>query len=762
MQLTFKLIDQTSQSGKQIIDAHSYHTIAELKSIIASAVSQHSNMIRILLIKDGNEILLSEESTLASYEINESSALFLDIIRPEDEAEAAVRDKLRAKREMKEQKEAAPAKDWLGILVEKIRTGVLSGVLQILGDYEKEEAGKIVDEEEDLLSSANTEGYTALHYCCQLGHSNIVQLFVARNAACNRESKDNFTPLMLAVNNGHLECVRAILKHPMIQVNKMTSGKGTALHLACRKGYSSIAQLLLEQKACMTIEDQAGLIPLQVASTQEIFELIPKFMGELQLQSIHENIPKGAMNFSSDVYYTGSLVIEDKQVFLYIDHDNGYLKCFHSKDSFLRQEDPWLLVKLIDIWDIKTTKGLLYGNKNAMCFVLYSKLGSYKFYTLQADLTNEWVTRLQNGIDYCQIHKRGFNAEDCKNDEDQNAIREGIILKSEARLDDGVNFKSFTILGELGSGSFGKVYKVIKNDTKRVYAIKQLNKQFLINQKQIKYAIGECKILRYLRHPFIISMSYAFQTPKNLYMVLELCPNGDLMTHLSERSRFAESVAKFYIAETILAVEYLHSLDIVYRDLKPENILLDRAGHVRLADFGLAKENVNPLNPAMSFCGSPAYLAPEMLSKSGSEKSADVYGIGAILYELLTGLPPFYSDNIKELFRNIKNGMLQFPKTVRPEAQDLMRKLMNKDPTKRPSISQVKHHVFFRDINWEDLEKKKMKPPRLGNKWLQLDETGEEPAEELPATSHKQIVEDEDYDEEELADSVAEFNFSRN
>jgi protein-serine/threonine kinase len=258
-------------------------------------------------------------------------------------------------------------------------------------------------------------------------------------------------------------------------------------------------------------------------------------------------------------------------------------------------------------------------------------------------------------------------------------------------------------------------------------------------------------------------MSYAFQTPKNLYMVLELCPNGDLMTHLSERSRFAESVARFYIAETILAVEHLHSMDIVYRDLKPENILVDRAGHIRLADFGLAKENVNPLNPAMSFCGSPAYLAPEMLTKSGSEKPADVYGIGAILYELLTGLPPFYSDNIKELFRNIKNGMLQFPKTVKPEAQDLMRKLMHKDPTKRPSISQVKHHIFFKDINWEDLEKKRVKPPRLGNKWLQLDETGEEPPEDLPVVpTNTKIVDDEDYDEEELGDSVAEFNFSRN
>ena len=336
-------------------------------------------------------------------------------------------------------------------------------------------------------------------------------------------------------------------------------------------------------------------------------------------------------------------------------------------------------------------------------------------------------------------------------------INEELFINNSLEGNQLINFKSFTILDEVGSGSFGKVYKVIKNDTKQVFALKQLNKEYLIKQKQLKYAIGECKILAYLNHPFIIKMNYAFQTPKNLYMVLDYCPNGDLMTHLGERNRFPEVVSRFYIAEIILAIEYLHSLDIVYRDLKPENILLDRAGHVRLADFGLAKENVNPLNPAMSFCGSPAYLAPELLSKKGSEKSADVYGIGAILYELLSGMPPFYSDNIKELFRNIKRGMLQFPKIIKSEAQDLMRLLMNKDPKKRPKLSAVKTHVFFKDINWEDLEMKVTKPPRLGGKWVQVDDF----TEKLVSNVNHYVVDDEDYMVEDSFDKVADFNFSR-
>ena len=202
------------------------------------------------------------------------------------------------------------------------------------------------------------------------------------------------------------------------------------------------------------------------------------------------------------------------------------------------------------------------------------------------------------------------------------------------------------------------------------------------------------------KHPFILQLHYAFQTPTNLYLALEYCPNGDLNYHLSQREVFDEASAKFFVAEVALALEYIHSKKIVYRDLKPENILIDAEGHIKLADFGLAKENVGRLNRAQSFCGSPAYLAPEMLGDDGVTAQSDVYQLGAVLYELLVGMPPFFTTNIKELYKNITTEKLQVPTTLSEESQKILYLMLDKNPKKRITIKKMKDHAFFKEIDW--------------------------------------------------------------
>jgi len=153
--------------------------------------------------------------------------------------------------------------------------------------------------------------------------------------------------------------------------------------------------------------------------------------------------------------------------------------------------------------------------------------------------------------------------------------------------------------------------------------------------------------------------------------------------------------------------------------MKPENILVDAEGHIKLADFGLAKEGVKGRNAAKSFCGSPAYLAPEMLSDKGVGKPSDIYQMGAVLYEMLVGVPPFYTENIKQLYNSIQKAKLPIPNFISVEARDLLGKLLNKNPKSRISLKQVKAHPFFNGLNWADLEARKIPPPIH----LQMDDT---------------------------------------
>lgn len=200
-----------------------------------------------------------------------------------------------------------------------------------------------------------------------------------------------------------------------------------------------------------------------------------------------------------------------------------------------------------------------------------------------------------------------------------------------------------------------------------------MKKQELISNNQVKYAVSEANIMKQLDHPYILKLVFSFQTPSNLYMAVEMCENGDLAQILNDESLLDEDIAKFLTAELILAMRHMHNQGVIFRDLKPENLLIDRHGHLKLADFGLAKQDEkakgNKDFKAQSFCGSPAYLAPEMLNKKGFSKSGDVYQVGVVLYEMLVGIPPFYNDNMELLYKNINKGKLKLPQYLSTEAK---------------------------------------------------------------------------------------------
>lgn len=209
----------------------------------------------------------------------------------------------------------------------------------------------------------------------------------------------------------------------------------------------------------------------------------------------------------------------------------------------------------------------------------------------------------------------------------------------------------------------------------------------------------------------------AFQTENKLFLVLDYCSGGELFFHLGKVGRFPEARAKFYSAQIILALEYIHQKDIIYRDLKPENVLLDALGNVKLTDFGLSKEGVSDHSTgATSFCGTPEYIAPEVLLRKGHGRAVDWWSLGALLYEMISGLPPFYSRNRETMFEKIMNAVLVFPPFMSESAKDLLSKLLVRDPQLRLGSSELdaielKEHAFFVDVDFEGLASGAIIPP---------------------------------------------------
>ena len=276
-----------------------------------------------------------------------------------------------------------------------------------------------------------------------------------------------------------------------------------------------------------------------------------------------------------------------------------------------------------------------------------------------------------------------------------------------------ISYIDFEVQRLLGNGAFGKVYLAQYRVNGNKYALKVLNKKKLFVKKQLKYAVGETNILKKVNSPFIVKLYYAFQNEKYLYFVLEYCPGGELFNLLLKNRCLSEEQTRFYAAQMVLAIEHLHSYNIVYRDLKPENILLTSNGYIKITDFGLSRMNITE-NNIKSICGTPEYLAPEILFKKGYGKAVDWWTLGNILYEMMVGRPPFYCRNRRDLFRCIKYAQPKMHKCLSSSSKNIIESLLRKDPTKRlgaiNGAAEIKKHPFFAEVDWEKIAKQECKP----------------------------------------------------
>ena len=296
----------------------------------------------------------------------------------------------------------------------------------------------------------------------------------------------------------------------------------------------------------------------------------------------------------------------------------------------------------------------------------------------------------------------------CKKKDKNDDINIPLIKKEEYQIKES----DFEKLKLLGKGSFGKVYLIREKKTKKLYAMKILSKEYIKEKNEEEHTKRERELLSELNNPFIIKLYYAFQNERNLFLISDFIQGGDLFFHLRRECFFSNEKSRFYICELILALEYLHKKNMIYRDLKPENILIDKNGHIKLTDFGLAKI-IDKKNIKLTICGTPQYIAPEVF-KEKYDSSVDWWSLGCLLYEFLSGKVLFRFNGNIDL--NIYNKPIQMLNNFSNEAKLFLKDILVVNTIKRlgygkKGIENIKNHIYFKDINWDDVYNQKINPP---------------------------------------------------
>uniref|UniRef100_A0A8C5DC68 Protein kinase C n=1 Tax=Gouania willdenowi TaxID=441366 RepID=A0A8C5DC68_GOUWI len=276
-----------------------------------------------------------------------------------------------------------------------------------------------------------------------------------------------------------------------------------------------------------------------------------------------------------------------------------------------------------------------------------------------------------------------------------------------------INVDNFVFHKVLGKGSFGKVLLAELKGRGEYFAVKALKKDVVLMDDDVECTMIEKRVLALAwENPFLTHLYSTFQTKEHLFFVMEYLNGGDLMFHIQEKGRFELYRASFYSAEIICGLQFLHSKGIIYRDLKLDNVMLDQEGHIKIADFGMCKENVFGENRATTFCGTPDYIAPEILLGQKYSFSVDWWSFGVLLYEMLIGQSPFHGDDEDELFESIRMDTPHYPRWINKEAKDLLEQLFERDPTRRLGVvGDIRSHSFFKPFNWQALEQRKIEPP---------------------------------------------------
>ncbi|XP_071426273.1 serine/threonine-protein kinase 32A [Pithys albifrons albifrons] len=285
-----------------------------------------------------------------------------------------------------------------------------------------------------------------------------------------------------------------------------------------------------------------------------------------------------------------------------------------------------------------------------------------------------------------------------------------------------VTFDHFEILRAIGKGSFGKVCVVQKTDTKKMYAMKYMNKQKCVERNEVRNVFKELQIMQGLEHPFLVNLWYSFQDEEDMFMVVDLLLGGDLRYHLQQNVRFQEGTVKLFICELVLALDYLQSRHIIHRDIKPDNILLDEHGHVHITDFNIATMLTKEIH-VTTIAGTKPYMAPEMFNSTkptGYSFAVDWWSLGVTAYELLRTRRPYHirsSTSTNEIAHMFRTATVMYPAAWSPHMVSLIKKLLELNPEKRFSqLKDIQAFPYLSDVNWDAVLQKRIRPEFIPTK----------------------------------------------
>jgi len=509
------------------------------------------------------------------------------------------------------------------------------------------------------VNSRGLHDRTALHIAASAGNLDFIETLLEARASMGAQTDTGLTALHLASRQGHSKVVSSLLQAGA-EVLYEDTGLSLAIHFAAAKGHAEIVALLLDHGGAqqMHVRNHLGQRPAEASTDIQTAMVFRQFEALLAQGS-----EKSSGSSGESDEYAGRTPLAKDGVLL----RNARADVVHRLLLATRRPPE---ARSRSSGTATAARSASAGRE--LCLSPMSSAAGQSTPKVRAP--------------FARVRSGNENLEP-------------------------VGPNSFELVKLLGRGSFGEVFQVRHKQTDKVFAMKVLQKSKILSSNLLRYAMTERNILAYVRHPYIVYLHYAFQTQSHLVLVLEFCPNGNLQHLICREKRLHEQLARLYTAEILLALCHLHERQTVFRDLKPDNVVIDAAGHAMLTDFGLSKEGVAGQRGTKSFCGSVAFLAPEILLRKGHGHTVDIYNLGVLLFDMLTGLPPFYHPDRETLFANIKHARLQVPQYVPRVAKSLIETLMEREPSRRLGAgrtSEVKEHPFFAGLDFAALMRREV------------------------------------------------------